>query len=75
MKLHTDFMILILEQGSTWQPEITADFMILILETVRRKGNTMRILPHQSGVHFFKHHLKNVIIWWNEENLLVNIKI
>jgi len=49
----------VLQHGSTRQPDITANFLILILETVRHykslhKAHPMRTLPHDAVVHFFK---------------------
>ena len=50
----------VLQHGSTRQPQVTANYMILILEIVRYykmllpKGNLLRTLPFESVVHFFK---------------------
>eukprot|EP01083_Nonionella_stella_P185442 676192_1 len=54
-----DILGRVLEHGSTRQPDITANLMILVLETVRHyktlpRGSAMRTLPHQSVLHFFK---------------------
>ena len=50
----------VLQHGSTRKPQVTANYMILILEIVRYyktilpKGNLMRTLPFESVTHFFK---------------------